>query len=56
MKVVSKNSGTELGTETKNSENFNYVCYIYSAFEKAFWIAAALPVNLPIKSPLYAHC
>lgn len=28
MKVVSKNSGTELGTETKNSENFTSVMFV----------------------------
>lgn len=27
MMLVSKNSGTELRTEAKNSENFNYVHY-----------------------------
>lgn len=34
MKLDSKNTNAELGTETKTSENFDFV--LYRAFEDAF--------------------
>lgn len=51
MKLDSKNTNAELGTETKTSENFDFV--LYRAFEDAFWIAASFTIKLPIRSPLY---